>query len=95
MRAKGRLHKAGVEYQTKNLIILHRQHWAVKLFLEEKQILWHHEGVGYLRSVVQQKIWILGWRNALRSGTHDCVQCQKWARTMNLQMSDLLASGME
>ena len=36
MRAKGRLGKADVEYQTKHPIILHSEHWAMKLLLEKR-----------------------------------------------------------
>ena len=43
MRAKGRLRKADVEYQTKHSGILPSQHWAVKLFLEDMHKRWHHE----------------------------------------------------
>ena len=95
MRSKERLRKADVEYQTKHPIILHSQHWALKFSLKEMHKTWHHEGVEFLRSVVLQKFWILGLRNALRSVKHDCVQCKKLTRTMNPQMSDLPARKLE
>ena len=95
MGAKGRLRKAHVEYQTKHPIILHNQHWAVKFFQEEMHKTWHHDGVEYLRSFVKQKKWILGFRNALRSVKHDCVQGKKFARTINLQMFYLPASRLQ
>ena len=95
MRATGRLRKADVAYQTKHHIILHSQHWVVKLFLEETHKTWHYENVEYLRSVVQQKSPILGLRIALRSVKRDCFQCKTLARTINPQMSDLPASRLE
>ena len=95
MRAKGRLRKADVGYQTKHPVILPSQHWAVRLFLENMHKRWHHEGVEYVRSIVQRKFWILGLRNALRSVKQDCVQCKKMTKTMKPQMSDLPASRVE
>ena len=71
---KGKLRKADLEYQIKHPIILHSQHWAVNFFLEEMHKTWHHEGVEYLRGVVQQKFCIHGLKKDLRSGKHDCVQ---------------------
>ena len=95
MRTKRRLREADVEYQTKHPVILPSQHWAVKLFLEDMHKRWHHEGVEYVRSMVQQNFWILGLRNALRSVMHNCVQCRKMTKTMKPQMSDLPASRVE
>ena len=92
MYAKGRLRKADMEYQTTHPIILHSQHWAVRLFLETMHKTWHQEGVEGLRSVVQKQFWILGLRNALRSVKHDCVQYKKLARTLNSRISDLAAT---
>ena len=56
---------------------------------------WYHDGIDYLRSVLQQKFWILGLRNAPRSLKLDCVECKKLAQTMNPQMSGLPASRLE
>ena len=92
---KGRLRKADLKYQTKHSIILHSQHWTVKLFLEEMHKTWHHEGVEYLRSVVQQNFWILGLRNALSTVKNDRLQCSKLAQTMNPPLSHLPASRLE
>ena len=95
MHAKGRLRKADVEYQTKHPFILPSQHWAVRVFLEDMHKRWHHEGVEYVRSIVQRKFWILGLRNGLRSVKHDCVHCRKMTKTTKIQMSDLPASRVE
>ena len=56
---------------------------------------WLHEGVEYVRSIVQQRFWILGLRNALRSVKHDCVQSRKTTKTMKPQMSNLPAGRVE
>ena len=37
----------------------------------------NHEGIEYVRSVIQQKFWIIGLRNALRSVKISCVFCRK------------------
>ena len=37
----------------------------------------NHEGVEYVRSVIQQKFWIIGLRNALRIVKTSCVFCRK------------------
>ena len=59
------------------------------------QKMGHHEGLEYLRSVVQQKFWILGLRIALRSVKQDYNQCKTLARTINPQMLHLPASRLE
>ena len=48
-----------------------------------------------MRSIVQQKFWILGLRNALRSVKHDSVKGTKMTKTMKPQMLDLPASRVE
>ena len=67
----------------------------MKLSLKEKHKTWLQEGGEYSRSVLQQKIWIPGLRNVLRSVKHDCFQCKKVAGAMNPQISDLPASRFE
>ena len=37
----------------------------------------HHEGTEYVRSLVQQRFWVIGRRNALRSIKTKCVKCRK------------------
>ena len=50
----------------------------------------NHEGVEYVRSVIQQKFWILGLRNALRRIKNNCVFCRKVrAETKAPFMADL------
>ena len=95
MHSNGRLRKADEEYQTKHVIILHSQHRAGKHFLDEMHKTCHHDGDEYLRSEVQQKFWIIGLRNALRSVKHDYVHCKNLARAMNIQMSNLPASRLD
>ena len=50
----------------------------------------NHEGVEYVRSVIHQKFWILGLRNALRKIKSQCVFCRKLrAQTKVPFMADL------
>ena len=50
----------------------------------------NHEGVEYVRSVIQQKFWIIGLRNALRSIKSSCVFCRKLrAQNKTPLMADL------
>ena len=38
-----------------------------------------HEGTEYVRSLVQQRFWDIGIRNALRSIKSKCAKCRKLA----------------
>ena len=89
LRAKGRLNKSNLSFEAKHPIILPSKHRAVELFLNWQHRLNHHEGVEYLRSVIQREYWILGLRNALRSVKHNCVQCRRFGNALLPQMSDL------
>lgn len=88
MRARGRLRKANIEYQTKHPIILSSKHPVVKLFLEHQHRQYHHQGVEYIRSQLQQKFWILGLRNELRATKHRCKQCRIFGKGLCPRMSD-------
>ena len=37
----------------------------------------NHEGVDYVKSVIQRKVWILGLRSALRIIKINCVLCHE------------------
>ena len=89
MRAKGRLSKSNLSYNMKHPIILPSKHWVIELYLNYKHKSLHHEGVEYLRSLIQREYWILGLRNALRSVKHNCLQCRRFGNTIVPQMSDL------
>ena len=50
----------------------------------------HHEGTEYVRSLVQQRFWVIGLRNALRSIKSKCVSCRKLTvQRMHPLMADL------
>ena len=78
MRARGRLRKAScLSFEQKHPVILSSKHVVVKLFLNDVHISNAHEGVEYLRSIVQQLYWVLGLRSELRRIRLKCVFCTK------------------
>ena len=96
IRAKGRLGKSDIDYDTKHPILLHWKHPAVELFLKSEHLRNFHEGTEYVRNVVQQNYWILGIRNALRSIKAKCVVCRKGnVQTIKPLMADLPEERLE
>ena len=96
IRAKGRLGKSDIDYDTKHPILLHWKHPAVELFLRSEHRRNFHEGTEYVRNVVQQNYWILGIRNALRSIKVKCVVCRKGnVQTIKPMMADLPEERLE
>ena len=90
LRAKGRISKSHLEYETKHPILLHWKHHAVELFLRNEHLRYYHEGTEYVRNQVQSNYWILGIRNALRSIKAKCVTCRKGnVQTLKPQMAEL------
>ena len=70
--------------------LLHWKHHAVELFLKNEHKDNQHEGTEHVRNIVQQKMWILGIRNALRSIKNKFVTCRKGrAQTKAPEMTDL------
>ena len=76
IRLRGRLSKATVSKDLKHPILLSAKHPAVILMLRQMHEDNHHEGTEYLRSLVQQRFWVIGIRSALRSITSKCVRCR-------------------
>jgi hypothetical protein len=91
LRAKGRTRKApSLQYSAKHPIILDSKHPAVKLFLLRIHRQNHHQGVEYLRSIIQHEFWILHLRSTLRLQKTSCVICRRRAASFaQLEMSDL------
>ena len=77
IRAKGRISKSQLDFNAKHPILLYWKHHAVELFLRNEHKDNQHEGTEQERNIVQQKIWILGIRNALRSIKNKCDTCRK------------------
>ena len=77
MRLKGRLRHADAGYGMKHPILLSAKHPIVRKLIEDAHESTYHEGTEYVRSLLQQKYWIIGLRNALRNVKMKCVKCRK------------------
>ena len=73
IRAKGRIGKSQLDFYAKHPILLHWKHHAVELFWRNEHKDNQHEGTEHVKNIGQQKIWILGIQNALRSIKNKCV----------------------
>ena len=90
IRAKGRLKHSELRFDKKHPIILPANHIAVRIFLEREQKANNHERTEYVRSMIQQKYWVIGLRNLLRRIKLNCVLCRKrYVRVFQTQMADL------
>ena len=88
IRAKGRISKSQLDFYTRPPLLLHWKHQAAEFFLRNEDN--QHEGTDHVTNIVQQKMWILGIRNALRSIINKCVTCKKGrAKTIAPVMEDL------
>ena len=67
MRLKGRLRHADASYEMKHPTLLSAKHAIVEKLIEDAHECNYHEGTEYVRSILQQKYWIIGLRNALRN----------------------------
>ena len=96
IRAKSRIGKSQLDFNAKHPILLHWKHHAVELFLRNEHEGNQHEGTEHVRNIVQQKMWFLGIRNALRSIKNKCVTCRKGrAQTIAPVMADLLEERLD
>ena len=77
IRIRGRIKHANLSFQQWHPIFSSKKHDMVSLMLRDLHLEHNHEGVEYVRSVLQQKFWFLGLRNALRSVKSNCVYCRK------------------
>ena len=77
MRLKGRLRHADASYEMKHPILLSAKHPIVRKLIEDAHLSNYHEGTEYVRSILLQKYWIFGLRNALRNVKMKYVKCRK------------------
>ena len=77
IRAQGRTGKSQLSFEKKHPILSHWKHHVIELSLQNEHTNSHHEGTEHVRNIVQQKFWILGIRNALRSIKNKCIRCRK------------------
>ena len=96
IRAKGRIGKSQLDFNAKHPVLLHWKHHVVELFLRNEHKENQHEGTEHVSNIVQQKMWILGIRNVLRSIKNKCVTCRKGrAQTIAPVMADLLEERLD
>ena len=91
LRASGRKKQLDVaSFDTKHPILLDSHHRLVRLFLENLHGKQCHQGVDYLRALIQQQYAIVKLRSTLRSIVSRCITCRKpKAETLTPMMSDL------
>ena len=91
LRATGRTKLLEVAaFDVKHPILLDSRHPLVRLFLEHLHQKHCHQGVEYMRALIQQNFAIVKLRTALRSIQSKCVVCRKRkAETLSPMMADL------
>ena len=91
LRATGRNKQLTVStFDAKHPVLLDSRHPAVRLYLEQVHETHCHQGVDYLRTLVQQQFAIVKLRTTLRSIVSKCVTCRKHrAEILNPIISDL------
>ena len=91
LRASGRTKQLDVaSFDMKHPILLDSRHPLVRLFLENFHINQCHQGVEYLRALIQQEYAIVKLRPTLRSIVSRCITyCKRKAETLAPMMSDL------
>ena len=91
LRATGRTKQLDVSsFDAKHLVLLDSRHPVTRLFLEHLHRSHCHQGVDYLRALVQQQFAIVKLRTALRSIVQRWLTCRKRrAETVSPMMADL------
>ena len=92
IRSSGRIKRLmEIGFNVNCPIILEASHPFAKLFLEHTHEKHYHQGVEYLRSIVQEHYTVLKLRSSLRSIEAHCLRCREFqAVIMQPIMSDLL-----
>ena len=91
LRATGRTKRLEVSnFDAKHPVLLDSRHPVIRLFLEHLHQTHCHQGIDYLRALVQQQFAIVKLRASLRTVVSKCVTCRKRrANTINPIMADL------
>ena len=96
IRIRRRIKHANLSFQQRHPTLLSTKHDMVSVMLRDSHLENNHEGVEYVRNVIQQKFWILGLRNALRRIKSSCVYCHKLrAQIKSPFMADLPAERLD
>ena len=78
-RLKRQLSKTAITSALKHTFLLSAKHPMVVLTLRQMDEDNHHDGIECVWSLVQQQIWVIGLRNALRSIKSKFFRCRKLA----------------
>ena len=90
IRVKGRLKHSNSDYNAKHPKLLTAKHPAVQIRLDNAHRDNLHEGTEYVRNMLQQEYWIIGFRNALRKIKSSCIKCRhRNANSVHAPMADL------
>ena len=91
LRASGRTKNLDVAtFDVKHPILLDARHPLVRLLLEHTHVQHCHQGVDYLRALIQQRLAVEKLRATLRTMVSRCVTCRKRrAETVAPVMADL------
>ena len=96
IRIRGPIKHANLSFQQRHPILMSTKHSFVGVMLHDLHLEHNHDGVEYVRSVIQQKIRILGLRKALRSIESNCVYRRKLlAQIKSPLMADLPAERLD
>ena len=87
IRAQRRIGKSHLNFETKLPILVDWKHHVIELFLQNEHKNSRHEGTEHVSIIVQQKLWILGIRNALRSIKNKCMTCRKGITQIKAQLT--------
>ena len=89
-QAEGKLKHLNLDYNAKHPIFLTAKHPAVQLLSEKAHRDNLNEGTEYVRNMLQQEFWIIGFRNALRIIKSRCNKCRhRNANPIHPPMADL------
>ena len=77
IRIRSRIKHANLRFERRHPVLLSTKHDMIMTMLRDQHFEPNHEGVEYVRSVIEQKFWIIVLRNALRSVKTSCVFCRK------------------
>ena len=91
LRATGRTKQQEIAtFDVKHPVLLDSRHPVVRLYLEHLHRKHCHQGVEYLRALIQQKFTAIKLRTVLRSIQSKCLVCRKRkSETVTPMMADL------
>lgn len=93
LRVGGRLKAAPITIDQKHPVLLPKKHHLTTLIIRDAHHKNHHAGAQLLLATLQQRYWILGARDAVRSQIGKCILCTRLkAKITEQMMADLPAA---